>query len=185
MYNVVNCFPQLFGLYYGHLNDFPRNFSKGRIFFGRSSSQNGNQKNTSAFEEYLGKGWQLGKWNTADKVDWMSKGNEGNVRLRKILFEGSKAKCINPENWFDYQINVHNGAYRIRAKLGDLVLPTWQKIDFEGINAGTFSLADGEQKWTNERIVKVSDGKLTIRIYVDENNENPAGISEIVFQRAY
>jgi hypothetical protein len=59
------------------------------------------------------------------------------------------------------------------------------KIDFEGVNAGTFALSDGEQKWTNERIVKVNDGKLTIRIYVDENNEKVAGISEIVFQRAY
>jgi hypothetical protein len=53
------------------------------------------------------------------------------------------------------------------------------------VNAGTFPLSDGEQKWTNERIVKVNDGKLTIRIYVDENNEKVAGISEIVFQRAY
>jgi hypothetical protein len=69
--------------------------------------------------------------------------------------------------------------------VGDLLLPTWQKIDFEGINAGTFSLSEGEQKWTSERIVRVNDRKLTIRIYVDENNEKLAGISEIVFQRAY
>lgn len=182
---VVNCFPQIFELYYKNLAGFPRNFSKGRIFFGRSSSQNGNQKNTSAFEDYLGKGWQTTKWNTTDKVEWFARGNEGNVRLRKILYKGLKANCENPENWFDYQINVHSGTYRIRAKLGDLVLPTWQKIDFEGVNAGTFSLAEGEQKWTNERIVKVTDGKLTVRIYVDENNESVAGISEIVFQQAY
>jgi len=183
--NVVNCFPQIFELYFKNLAGFPRNFTKGRIFFGKGRSQNGNQKNTLSFEPYSGKGWQLGKWNTADKVDWVSKGNEGNVRLSKTLFNGSKAKCTNPLNWFDYELNVHNGAYRIRAKLGDLVLPSWQKIDFEGVNAGTFSLADGEQKWTNERIVKVNDGKLTIWIYVDENNEKVAGISEIVFQRAY
>ena len=183
--NVVNGFSQIYELYYKNLAGFPRNFAKGRIFFGKGRSQNGNQKNTLSFEPYSGKGWQLGKWNTADKVDWIAKGNEGNVRLGKILFEGSKGKCTNPENWFDYEINVHNGAYRIRAKLGDLVLPSWQKIDFEGVNAGTFPLSDGEQKWTNERIVKVNDGKLTIRIYVDENNEKVAGISEIVFQRAY
>ncbi|KAF0237344.1 MAG: hypothetical protein FD181_1910 [Prolixibacteraceae bacterium] len=183
--NVVNCFPQIFELYYKNLDGFPKNFTKGRIFFGKNRSQNGNQKNTLSFEPYSGKGWQLEKWNTADKVDLVSKGNEGNVRLSKTLFAGSKAKCTNPENWFDYEINVHNGAYRIRAKLGDLIMPSWQKIDFEGVNAGTFSLSDGEQKWTNERIVKVNDGKLTIRIYVDENNEKVAGISEIVFQRAY
>jgi hypothetical protein len=183
--NVVNCFPQIFELYYKNLAGFPKSFSKGRIFFGKNRSQNGNQKNTLSFEYYSGKGWQPGKWNTADKVDWLSKGTEGNVRLSKTLFTGSKAKCSNPENWFDYEISVHNGAYRIRAKLGDLIMPSWQKIDFEGVNAGTFALSDGEQKWTNERIVKVNDGKLTIRIYVDENNEKVAGISEIVFQRAY
>ncbi len=184
-YNAVNCFPQIFELYFKRTVGVSKNFSKGRIFFGKNRSQNGNQKNADAFEDYSGKGWLLGKWNTADKVDWIAKGNEGNVRLRKIMFAGSSAYFKNPVNFYDYEINVHNGAYRIRAKLGDLDLPSWQKIDFEGVNAGTFSLAEGEQKWTNERIVKVSDGKLTIRIYVDENNENPAGISEIVFQKAY
>lgn len=183
--NIVNCFPQIFELYYKNLTGFPKFHSKGRIFFGRNRVQNGNQKNTLSFETYSGKGWQLGKWNITDKVDFFSKGIEGNVRLGKILFEGSKAECKNPRNYFDYEIYVHDGAYRIRAKLGDLILSSWQKIDFEGVNAGTFSLEDGEQKWTNERIVKVNDGKLTIRIYVDENNEKVAGISEIVFQRAY
>lgn len=183
--NAVNCFSQIFELYYKNLTGFPKSFTKGRIFFGKNRLQNGNQKNTLSFEYYSGKGWQLGKWNIADKVDWVAKGIEGNARLAKILFAGSKASCTNPENWFDYEISVHNGAYRIRAKLGDLKMPSWQKIDFEGVNAGTFSLSEGEQKWTNERIVKVNDGRLTIRIYVDENNEKVAGISEIVFQRAY
>jgi hypothetical protein len=183
-YNVVNCFPQIFELYFKRTVGVSKNFSKGRVFFGRNRSQNGNQKNADAFEDYSGKGWLLGKWNTVEKVDWISKGNEGNVRLGKTMFAGSSANCKNPINFYDYEINVQNGAYRIRAKLGDLVLPTWQKIDFEGINAGTFSLSDDEQKWTNERIVKVNDGKLTIRIYIDENNEKVAGISEIVFQRA-
>jgi hypothetical protein len=184
-YNVVNCFPQIFELYFKRTVGISKNFSKGRIFFGRNRSQNGNQKNAIAFEEYSGKGWHSGKWNTTDKVDWISKGNDGNVRLGKTMFSGTSAKCTNPVNFYDYEINVQNGAYRIRAKLGDLILPTWQKIDFEGVNAGTFSLSDDEQKWTNERIVKVNDGKLTVRIYVDENNEKVAGISEIVFQRAY
>lgn len=183
--NVVNCFPQIFELYFKQSSGFPKSFSKGRIFFGKIRSQNGNQKNTIEFEEYSGKGWILGEWNTANKLDWVAKGNEGNTRLGKKLFEDSAAECTNPNNWYDYEINVQNGAYRIRAKVGDLLLPTWQKIDFEGINAGTFSLSEGEQKWTSERIVRVNDRKLTIRIYVDENNEKLAGIGEVVFQRAY
>jgi hypothetical protein len=172
-------------LYFKQSSGFPKSFSKGRIFFGKIRSQNGNQKNTIEFEEYSGKGWILGEWNTANKLDWVAKGIEGNTRLGKKLFEDSAAECTNPNNWYDYEINVQNGAYRIRAKVGDLLLPTWQKIDFEGINAGTFSLSEGEQKWTSERIVRVNDRKLTIRVYVDENNEKLAGIGEVVFQRAY
>ncbi|MBK6282340.1 MAG: hypothetical protein IPF54_06425 [Draconibacterium sp.] len=68
---------------------------------------------------------------------------------------------------------------------GRFSLPTWQKIAFEGIDAGTISNEKAVFNWTSEKVVKVNDGKLTIRIYVDPANEKPAGISEIVFQRAY
>jgi len=182
--NVVNCFPQIFELYFKQTSAIPKHFLKGRIFFGKARSQNGNQKNASAFEEYTGKGWLIGKWNTADKVDFVSKGTEGNVRLRKTLFAGSPAECTNPNNWYDYEINVHNGTYRIRVKVGDIGLPTWQKITFENVEVGLITRGTGEFVWTSERVVKVNDGKLTIRIFVDEKNEKPAGISEIVFQRA-
>ena len=126
----------------------------------------------------------LGKWNIADKVESVEKGVSGNVRLKRILFANTPAECLNPVKWYDYEINVRNGSYRIRAKSGDIQVPTWQKIMFEGILAGTYSLNSGEFKWTPERIVKVTDGKLTVRIYLDDSNELSAGISEIVFQRA-
>lgn len=184
-FNLVNGFPQIYELYFQQTYNYSKNFTKGKISFGKLRSLNGNQKNAVAFEDYSGKGWSLGTWNTADKVESVEKGEEGNVRLKKRLFEGSKAACINPDQWYDYEINVPDGVYRIRAKVGDLLLPSWQKIDFEGVNAGTWTLSEGEQKWTSERIVKVSDRKLTVRIYVDETNQKPAGISEIVFQQAY
>ncbi len=183
--NVINCFPQIFELYFKQTGAFSKNFSKGRIFFGKISSQNGNQKNTSAFENYSGKGWILGRWNTADKVDYAHKGLEGNVRLSKRLFEGTAAECLNPNNFYEFEMNVQNGVYRIRAKMGDFSLSTWQKIAFEDIEAGIMSNEKGFFNWTSEKVVKVKDGKLTIRIYVDPTNEKPAGISEIVFQRAY
>jgi hypothetical protein len=69
--------------------------------------------------------------------------------------------------------------------MGDVSLPTWQKIAFEGVDAGELAEGAGQFTWTSEKVVKVQDGKLTVRIYVDENNEKPAGISEIVFQKAY
>jgi hypothetical protein len=183
-FNAINCFPQIFELYFKQTSAYLKYFSKGRIFFGKNRSQNGNQKNVSAFEEYSGKGWKLGKWNTADKVDFVSKGTDGNARLRKTLFSGSAAECTNPNNWYDYEINAHNGVYRIRAKVGDIALPTWQKVTFENVETGVLIKGPGEFAWTSEKVVKVNDGRLTIRIFVDENNEKPAGISEIVFQRA-
>ena len=183
-HNVVNGFPQIFELYFQQSTIYPKSYTKGMIFFGKVSSQNGNQKNTSAYENYAGKGWVLDMWNIPDKVDWATKGMAGNVRLSKTLFQRTSAESTNPDDFYDYEINVPNGVYRIRAKMGDVALPTWQKIAFEGIDAGEFSEDAGQFAWTSEKVVKVNDGKLTVRIYVDKNNEKPAGISEIVFQRA-
>lgn len=183
--NQVNFFPQLYELYHGELFGYSKSFAKGTIHFGRPAWVNGNEKNLLTFENFAGKGWCFGRWNTTDKVNSVSKGEKGNARLQKVLFSGSKAAAKNPVDFYEYEIYVQNGAYRIRAEIGDLFLPTWQKITFEGVDAGTFSIGAGETKWTNERAIKVKDRKLTIRIYVDGKNEKIAGISEIVFQRAY
>ncbi len=183
--NSINFFPQFYELYFQHTYSANKSFTRGKIDFGQPSYINRNQKNTCAFEEYSGKGWVLGNWNIADKVDHVEKGEDGNARLQKTLFANSGAKSTNPEDYYDYQVNVKNGVYRVRAKVGDLILPSWQKIDFEGVNAATYSLAAGEQKWTTEKVVKVSDSKLSIRIYIDSKNNKVAGLSEIVFQRAY
>lgn len=184
-FNAINFFPQLYGLYFRQTYKFNRNYTKGKISFGLRKDLNGNKKNILAFEAYSGKGWELEKWNTADKVDFVSKGKAGNARLCKKMFMGEKASCTNPNNWYDYEINVRNGVYRIRAKMGDQFLPTWQKVVFEGVNAAIYTLQAGELKWTPEKVVKVKDGKLTVRIFVDEKKNTTAGLSEIVFQQAY
>ncbi|SHF99074.1 hypothetical protein SAMN05444274_11721 [Mariniphaga anaerophila] len=180
---VVNCFPQLFGLYFQQSGIQSRSFTRGRITFGQPRRANGNQKNNMAFENFSGKGWVLGNWNPADKVEWVSNDNNGNVRLKKVLFEGTPAQCENPENYFEYQLTVPIGTYRIRAKVGDLFLSTSQKIEFEGTAPVVKLLEAGEYDWTGERIVSVKDGTLNIRIFVEKGNV--AGISEIVFQRTY
>jgi hypothetical protein len=183
--NAVNFFPQLYELYFKQIYSFYRSYSKGIIHFGQRRNLRGNQKNISAFEPYSGKGWVFGKWNTTDRVEYSIKGETANARVRKILFSQKKASCKNPNNWYDYEISVHNGVYRIRAKVGDISHSSWQKIQFENVLASTYSLEAGEQKWTPEKVVKVNDGKLTVRIFVKENNIKPAGISQIVFQKAY
>jgi hypothetical protein len=182
---AVNFFPQLYELYFKQTYSFNKTFTKGVIQFGQRKDLHGNEKNLAAFEGYLGKGWKFGRWNTTDRVEWTSKGEGGNARLWKILFSQEKVPFKNPNNWYVYQINVQNGTYRIRAKMGDYNLPSWQKVWFEDINAATYNLQAGEFKWTPEKVVKVKNGKLTVRIFVDETNKKPAGISEIVFQKAY
>ena len=184
-FNTVNIFPQLYELYFKQTYSFNRNYTKGKITFGQHRYLNGNVKNVIAFEDYTGKGWKLYNWNTADRVDFVSKGIVGNARLNKKLFLGEKVSCTNPDNWYDYEINVRNGVYRIRAKMGDYFLQSWQKVEFEGVHAATYSLKPGDLKWTSEKVVRVKDGKLTVRIFVDEKKNTIAGLSEIVFQQVY
>ncbi len=179
--NVINFFPQLFELYFRKSFVFSKSYSKGSITFG---SANENEKNNLAFKEYTGKGWKLGCWNISDKVPFVSKGDRQDARLSKILFAGSIAESENPVDYYDYEISVKNGTYRVRAKIGDVEMETWQKVEFENFSAGEFSLKRGIQEWTDESIVKVNDGKLTVRIYIDQHNK-PAGLSEIVFQQAF
>ncbi|MDR2911624.1 MAG: hypothetical protein LBV47_09755 [Bacteroidales bacterium] len=180
--NTINFFPQLFQLYYRQNYVFPRSFSKGIIKLGIF---NGAIENIHAFEDYSGKGWLLGKWNTVDRVEYASDGYTGNARLKYRLFAGTSAECINPDGFYDYEISVPNGTYRIRAKLGDIKLASWQKIMFEDVEVMTTELSPGEYKWTGEQIIKVIDGRLTVRIFVDTVENKPAGISEIVFQQMY
>ncbi len=182
--NIINGFPQLYGLYNRNIFDQVRIYTKGRILFGKPPEMCGNKKNTQAYEDYDGKGWIIGKWNIADKVESVNNDSDGNVRLKKILFQATPAECKNPADYYDYEISVPNGTYRIRARAGDISLPTKQKIEFEGVKPVTLSLAEGEFNWTTERIVNVFDGRLTIRIYIDHENKFAAGLSEIVFQRA-
>ena len=183
--NIVNFFPQLFQLYYRQTYIFPRNFSKGVVNLGLLNSKNGVIGNIHAFENYSGKGWLLEKWNTVDKVEYVSNGYAGNARLKYKLFAGTPAECVNPNGFYDYEISVPNGTYRVRAKIGDLELASWQRILFEGVEVATVDLAPGEYKWTSEQNIKVSDGRLTVRIFVDTSENKPAGISEIVFQQMY
>lgn len=181
--NIVNFYPQLLELYYGKQPANRQLFRKGQISFGKPAGKPGNVKNVAAFEEYLGTGWILGRWNTVDKVAWVSTRQAGNARLSQTLFRGQNAQCSNPGKWYDYEINVPDGVFRIRASVGDCLSPSWQKIDFEGINAGTYDLGKGEFTWTPEKIVRVTDGRLTVRIHTPGEN-GVAGISEIVFMQA-
>ena len=180
---AINFYPQLLDLYFGRQPVFTHTFTRGQIYFGRPDHMNGNSKNVSAYESRHGTGWLLGPWNPADKVEWVSARRSGNARLRKTLFYGQPAQCVNPHNYYDFEINVRPGVYRIRALVGDHVVNTWQKVEFEGVVAGTFEKGAGDLDWTGEKIVRVSDGKLTVRIHLKDHMV--AGLAELVFQMAH
>ncbi len=185
-YNCINFFPQLYQLYYNQIYGFTKNYTKGVIVFGRNNNTSDkNKSNIHSYEDYIGKGWLFDHWNKTQRVECVNGANGSNARFRKILFADSPAESRNPENWYEYKINVTNGVYRIRAKLGDMELPSWQRVEIEGFDSGTFDLAGGEYQWTHERIVKVNDTNLIVRIYIDPTNSKVAGLSEIVFQKAY
>ena len=183
--NVINFFPQLYQLYYNQIYGISRSFSKGKISFGRAPMYNQNVQNVSCFEEFFGKGWLLDKNNIAARVEWLTNGEEGNVRLSKTLFKGSKAAYTNPKDFYCYEINVPNGVYRIRAKVGDIEKKSWQKVSFEDVETKSFALEAGAQEWTSEKVVRVNDHRLSIRVYFDTSGDKVAGLSELVFQQAY
>lgn len=178
--NVINFFPQIFELFFNRTYGVSRIMSKGDIKLGSASDNR--IENNLLFVEFVGTGWQLGCWNILGKVPFVRKNESGNIRLTAILFEESKFESVNPLGYYDYEINVNNGSYRVRVKVGDVELASWQKIEFEEKQIGEFSLEKGRQQWTDEHIIDVEDGKLTIRIYVDSDGI-PAGLSEIVFQQ--
>lgn len=182
-HHAINFYPQLLDLYFGRQPVFTHTFTKGQIYFGRPDHMNGNSKNVSAYESRHGTGWLLGPWNPADKVEWVSARRSGNARLRKTLFLGQPAQCVNPHDHYEFEINVRPGVYRIRALVGDHVVNSWQKVEFEGVVAGTFEKGAGDLDWTGEKIVRVRDGKLTVRIHLKDNMV--AGLAEIVFQMAH
>lgn len=182
--NVLNFFPQLYELYYGQAFNPYKSFSKGRIFFNQGNPENGNEKNLSEFEDYLGKGWVFESFNPAGRVEGTANGTKGNARLTSELFAGTGLEYRNSTGFFKYEINVPNGVYRIRARVGDSSSASWQKVSFEGIAAGIIAGDVGEFSWTGEKIVRITDRRLTICIFTDPENKKPAGITEIVFQRA-
>ncbi len=184
MANVVSCFPVLYEIYCKSCLENSKRFSKGTIRFGSKQKSGLVAGNNHTFEAYSGKGWVLGCWSKTGEVPVLIRGGRSNVRLSKVLYEGTPLQSVNPDDFFTYEINVKNGTYRVRAKVGDVALATWQKMVFENVDGGTFRLENGAQVWTSEQIVRVIDGKLTLCIYTDTGGI-PAGLSEVVFQRIY
>jgi hypothetical protein len=179
---LLNAFPQMYELWHGDLTPRPRLWTAGEFLFNRHRATNGNRKYLSEYGGLAGYGWLLGAWNVAGKVDSRARDDALNARLSGVLWPGTPAECTNPDPHYDFEVAVPRGQYRVKALLGDRDVASWQKCWFEGTEAGAFDLAAGQFAWTDERVVLVSDGRLTVRIELREGL--PAGLGELHFARA-
>lgn len=75
---------------------------------------------------------------------------------------------------------MKSGDYRVEAEVGDAFAGTGQRIDFEGVNAGSFDLPAGQLQWTPKPIVAVRDGRLTVRLYLKDDTTK-AGLRNLNF----
>lgn len=179
---LLNSFPQMYELCHGDLAPRPRLWSAGEFLFNRHRATNGNRKYLSEYDELVGYGWLLGAWNVAGKVDARARDDGLNARLSRVLWPGTPAECRGPAPHYDFEVAVPDGQFRVKALLGDQSSASWQKCWFEETEAGTFDLAAGQFAWTDERVVQVIDGRLTVRLELRE--DVPAGLSELHFVRS-
>jgi CubicO group peptidase (beta-lactamase class C family) len=184
--SLLNCFPHLVELWHGSLTlEIPVRTS-GNSRFANQYWEDGNRQHLSAWSDVLGFGWQLGDWCAAGKVG-TSLTDEGGkpfqgARLSKIIHQQTGHPARNPQDWFDFEVAVENGTCRVRAEVGDQYAATWQWVEFEGVDAGTFELPPGQLRRTDERPVTVNDGRLTARIQL-RDNRTPAGLRNLTFER--
>ncbi|TVR50211.1 MAG: hypothetical protein EA425_10390, partial [Puniceicoccaceae bacterium] len=80
-----------------------------------------------------------------------------------------------------FQVAVQPGTYVVRALVGDLLYPSWQSLDINGVEAGTYELPANRFAWTpTVRLTVGEEKQLRVRIAVRADN-TPAGISELVY----
>jgi hypothetical protein len=172
--NLLNCFPHLYELWHGDLDEHVPVFDNAVFTFGEPKQLCGNKLHRSAYTDVNGYGWRLGEWCPARAV-------ERGAVVRRTLYPGTAAEARNPEEHFDFAVRVVPGTYEVQARVGNAHGPSWQEVAFNGVSAGTFDLRDGGLLRTPARNVAVPDGLLVVRLRV--RGEELAGITELQFRR--
>jgi murein DD-endopeptidase MepM/ murein hydrolase activator NlpD len=178
--NLLNYFPQMYELWEGSLALRSRKWEIGDFKFGSTNDLNQGRKYAAGYDDVIGYGWKLGDWCVGNRVLWSRDNSLANCWMSKTLYAGTAAEATNPSDYYDFEILVENGTYMVQAEIGDLASPSWQKVVFEGVDAGTYDLRKGELKWTSNHQVIVNDNKLTIRLYL-KDRQTIVGISELKF----
>lgn len=187
---VINIFPQLYELWHGDLKERQRLWPSGVFLFDRHRATIRNRKALNGYRDFLGYGWLLGDWCPADQVENVTHfeklieeyDSSTNARLRKTMFAGSSGEATNPDDYYVFEIAVPPGEYVVKALVGDLDYPSWQHVYIEGVDAGEFALEANRFAWTPSLRLPVTDGKLTVRIDVQQDN-TVAGLAELVFTK--
>jgi len=198
---LMNPFPQMYELYYGSLEYPTRTWTKSSswryvnrnrqdidfwIFYCNTFHDNsikyGNRVHREGYNEVVGFGWDLGTWCTAYKMESESIYQDANLRITKTLFAGTAAEATNPNDYYDFEVAVENGEYEVRAEVGDASRPSWQRVTFEGVDAGVYELTEEEFEFTPTKIARVDDGRLTIRFYL-KDEKTCAGIRRLYFNK--
>lgn len=180
---LLNIFPQMYELYHGDLEPRRKTWNVGSFRFAGNYWIYGNRQHLDFFDPLVGYGWQLDDWCTHGRVE-TSCTDEGilpdqSARLSKIMHSNTTQPVTNPDNYFDFEVVVSNGKYIVNVRVGDMYTGTWQRLEIEGLDAGTFEL-DHSLRSTGEKRVEVNDGHLTVRIHLLDAF-TPAGLNELHF----
>ncbi|MCB1122755.1 MAG: peptidoglycan DD-metalloendopeptidase family protein, partial [Verrucomicrobiae bacterium] len=179
--NSIPAFAMLYELWNDDLELRPKIWSWGMWTFVRNRATVQNVKRQNAFDEKLGYGWLLGDWCPAKKVEPVEgKDQFSSALLKKTLFAESVSAATNPKDFYDFEIAVPNGNYSVNLLLGDVYQPTWQRVEIEGIDAGTYDLPPNALSWVGEKRARVEDGRLTVRIHL-KDDATYASLSELSF----
>jgi hypothetical protein len=173
----------MYELYHGDLTPRTRTWNTGSFRFAGNYWIFGNQQHLNHFDPLLGYGWLLGDWCPHGKVA-TSMTDEGvkpdqSARLSKTMHTNTVRPVTNPDDYCDFEVQVTNGRYLVIARVGDLYTKTWQRVEIEGVDAGTYAL-NRKVQTTKEMRVPVRDGRLTLRVHL-KNDPVPAGLQELHF----
>ena len=181
---ALNCWPGLYELWNGSLNPAPVRRTHYDLRFGRVKGLSGNYKLADAYAPVRGIGWLIDDWCTAGRVETYPSGEEeGYACLRRTLFRGTPAEATNPADAYTFVVDVEPGQYEVRAQVGDCYNPSWQRVEINGTDAGTFGLAKGETAWTEPHHVEAAQNRLHIRLHLGDETTH-AGLCRLIFDRA-
>lgn len=182
--SLLNCWPQLYELWHGSLDARPARRTRDDLRFGRIKGPSGNFQLADAYAPVRGLGWLIGDWCIAGRVEAHPFGHEeGYACLRKTLFAGTPAEATNPEDMYTFAVDVEPGQYEVKAQVGDWYNPSWQRVEFNSVDAGTYDLAKGQTTWTPPCRVDAGQGQLLVRLHLHDQT-SIAGLCRFVFERA-